>query len=495
MKHLSKLLAAIMVVSMIVTALAVSPAALDSGDWQIVHHSSGSPANADMSTTEDGGIRLTHEGHYPSTNAGLLYTKPLDIYKGVSVNVTVETDNSASSDVWYGINLMNRPVYFDAMGGVKSEEDGFGIVLLARPAGYQWMYVDTNGFLNKTTVALSDMEPGKDYYGEGINVTFDFKVEDGALHVYVDNVMVDYDFSDLLKALVDDQVYVGFSMSQTEGEFQSFVINTVNGEKAASEGDRIEPTVSQGETTVDPNVPKFDEVSEFVLADFTNPELVKSLTSNDCKLSFDETEGALKVEVTGPDPYFSIPIKKAMFFDGSKFTVAKLEYKTDVEEFTGEFFFTTKEVPSMELCNLQYDLEATGGKWEVFEQDMDEHSNWMGEVRSFRIDPMTDGEEGNVFYYKSLVMAEWIEPETDPSQNTTKEPATEPEDSEPIGTEKTDDTTGSSATGTEKSGTETKSTGEKGKSNVGLIIGIAAGVVVVAAAVACGIILSKKKKA
>jgi hypothetical protein len=184
-----------------------------------------------------------------------------------------------------------------------------------------------------------------------------------------------------------------------------------------------------------------------------------------------------------------------MFFDGSKFTVAKLEYKTDVEEFTGEFFFTTKEVPSMELCNLQYDLEATGGKWEVFEQDMDEHSNWMGEVRSFRIDPMTDGEEGNVFYYKSLVMAEWIEPETDPSQNTTKEPATEPEDSEPIGTEKTDDTTGSNATGTEKSGTETKSTGEKGKSNVGLIIGIAAGVVVVAAAAACGIILSKKKKA
>ncbi|MBQ3900680.1 MAG: hypothetical protein II736_03045 [Clostridia bacterium] len=491
MKHLSKLLAAVMVVSMIVTALAMSPAALDSGDWQIVHHSSGSPANADMSTTDDGGIRLTHEGHYPSTNAGLLYTKGLDIYKGVSINVTVETDNSASSDVWYGVTLMNRPVYFDAMGGVKSEDDGFGIVLLARPSAFQWMYVDTAGFNQKTSVALSDMEAGKDYYGEGINVTFEFKVEDEALHVYVDNVLVDADFSDLLKSLVDDQVYVGFSMSQTEGEFQSFVINTVNGEKAASEGDRIDPTVSQGETTVDPNVPRFEDVSEFVLADFTDPELIKGLTANDCKLSLDETEGALKVEVTGSDPYFNVPMKKAMFFDGSKFTVAKLEYKTDVEEFTGEFFFTTKEVPSMALCNLQYDLEATGGNWEIFEQDMDEQANWMGEVRSFRIDPMTEGEEGKVFYYKSLVMAEWVEPETDPSQNTTKAPDTEPDTSAATDTDKGNDTTPD----TTKSGTETKSTEEKGKSNVGLIIGIVAGVVVVAAAVACGIILSKKKKA
>lgn len=488
MKHISKILAAVMIVSMIMTVLAVSPAALDSGDWQLVHHSSGNPENPVISTTDDGGIRLSHSGHYPSTNAGLLYSKPLNIMDGVSINVTVETDNSISTDVWYGTFLMNRPVYFDAMGGVKSEEDGFGIVLLARPNEFQWMYVDTGGFVRRTGVSVANMEAGKEYYGEGVNLTIDYKVEDGALHVYVDNVMVDYDFSSLLASLENDQVYVGFSMSQTEGEFQSFVINTLNGEKAASEGERLVPG-EPAETTTDPNAIDFDNVDEFVLADFTNPDLIKAITptAHDCKLSLDETEGALKVEVTGSDPYFSIPMKKAMFFEGDKFTVAKLEYKTDVEAFTGEFFFTTKEVPSMELCNIQYDLDSTKGEWAVLEQDMDEHTNWLGEVRSFRIDPMANGEEGSVFYYKKLTLSVYVEPETDPSQNTTKTPDTEPAatDTESAGTDKAPDTTKAVDSGKVE---------EKGKSNVGLIIGIVAGVVVIAGAV-CGIILSKKKKA
>ncbi len=496
MKHLSKLLAAIMVVSMIVTALAVFPAALDSGDWEVVHHESGTPASVNLEKTVDNGIRLSHEGHYPSSNAGLLYTKPLSLKDGITLTVTVETNADGSSDAWYGFWLLNKPLYFD----YANKNGGHGIVLLCRPGGnHEWHIIDESGFRMLTsTYPTAD----KEYYDDaGVTITYEIKDIDGVLAVSVDGEPIEDDiYSGLLPDFENGEAYIGFSMSQTELKYQSFVVNSLNGEAPATTGDAIPmeqgSTTKPADTTADPNVPNWEDpdLKSFTLIDFTNPENVVNLTGNDCKLSFDEAEAALKIEVTGPDPFVNIPMKKAWYFDGDDFCIVKMEYKTDFEG-EGSFYYTTKEVPSMELCSLMIDIEATEGEYKILEYDMQESSNWTGQIRNFRFDPAAEGEEGQVFYVKNINFEKWEEPETDPSQNTTKEPATEPEDSEPIGTEKTDDTTGSNATGTEKSGTETKSTGEKGKSNVGLIIGIAAGVVVVAAAVACGIILSKKKKA
>lgn len=483
MKNISRLLAAIMIVSLFVSAFATAPAALSSEDWIIVNHPSGTPNNAQISTTEDGGIRLSHEGHYPASNAGLMYNKPLDLKNGISMNVTVETDNSASSDVWYGVMFLDKPVYFDAMTGGNSDADAHGIIALTRPGSFSWWTFP--GFSNVKTVPFTDLGD-KEYYGEGVNMTYDLKLEDGSLFVYVDDNKVDYDFKDVL-GYFDEGVYAGFSMSMTELEYQSFVINYLNGEKPASEGPAMtavggetKPVVEEGQ-----NIP--EGAKSFVLADFTDPEYVASLTGNDCKISFDEAENAMKVEVTGGDPYVNIPVTKGWYFDGIDYTVARLAYKTDVD-CIGEFYFTTKEVPSMALCNVTYPVDATNGEWSEIIQDMDDSSNWLGQVRSFRIDPNQGGSEGEVFYYKTLTIEVYEEEETT-ARDTTKADES-----------KEDDTTGNTADNTENTADPgkdvTTNTGsETGKkSNTGLIIGIIAGVVVVAAAVAGVVIAGKKKK-
>ena len=487
MKHIAKILAAVMVLSLIAAVCSISPAALDSGDWEVVHAPTGTPANAVVETTAEKGIRLSHEGHYPSSNAGLLYTKPLSLTEGITLNVTVETDATGSADAWYGIFLMNRPVYFDV--GNSDPDKGFGIVLLCRPADtFQWMTIDDGGFGLASNATGSDYVEDKDYYGENVEVEFKVQIVDGELLVFVDGTSNGYDFSDLLPFFDNNEAYIGFSMSQTELEHQSFVINSLNGQLPASEGEAI--TAENGgekETAADTDKIDFDNVSSFTLIDFTKPESINGITSNDCKVTYDEVEQAIKVEVTGADPFFNIPMKKKMYFDGDKFCIVKMEYKTEFEG-TGEFYFTTKEVPNMAYCNLQYDLEATGGEYKVFEGDMQESSSWAGEVRNFRVDPAAAGEEGQVFYYKSISFEEWVEPETqapETKEETTAEPETEPATETEASTDAATDA-------------ETKGTSDPGKTTdktgIPFWVWIIVGVVGVAAVVAVIVIVSKKKK-
>ena len=489
MKHIAKILAAVMVLSLIAAVCSISPAALNSGDWEVVHAPTGTPANPAVETTAEKGIRLSHEGHYPSSNAGLLYTKPLNLTEGITLNVTVETDATGSSDAWYGIFLMNRPVYFDV--GNTDPEKGFGIVLLCRPADtFQWMTIDDGGFGLASNATGSDYVEDKDYYGENVEVEFKVQIVDGELLVFVDGTSNGYDFSDLLPYFDNNEAYIGFSMSQTELEYQSFVINSLNGQLPASEGEAI--TAENGgekETTADTDKIDFDNVSSFTLIDFTQPESINGITSNDCKVTYDEVEQAVKVEVTGADPFFNIPMKKKMYFDGDKFCIVKMEYKTDFEG-TGEFYFTTKEVPNMAYCNLQYDLEATGGEYKVFEGDMQESSSWSGEVRNFRVDPAAQGEEGQVFYYKSISFEEWEEPETQ-APVTTEAATTEAEPATDAGTETEAATDAATEAATEKD----KDTGKTTQNNgVPAWVWIIVGVVGVAAVVAVIVIVSKKKK-
>ena len=483
MKKFAALLAAVMVMSLIASVMAITPAALNSSDWEVVHAPTGTPANAVVETTPNNGIRLSHEGHYPSSNAGLLYTQPLNIKEGISLNVTVETSAEGSSDAWYGICLMNRPVYFDVTN--TDVDAGFGIVLLCRPGDtFQWFTVSDTGFALATTFTPSS---DKYYYEEGVTVDFEIKFEDGALNIYVDGENVDYDFAeDLLPYLTDDQAFIGFSMSQTELEYQSFVINYLNGQQPASEGEAI--TKEQGgETTTTSDKIDFDSVDRFTLIDFTQPDSIKGITSNNCKVTYDETEGAVKVEVTGPDPFFNIPMKKNMYFDGDKFCIIKMEYKTDFEGLS-EFFYTTKEVPSMQYCNLQYDLEATNGEYKILEYDMQESANWTGEVRNFRIDPAVEGEEGQVFYYKSVSFEIWEEEETvaPPTDKVTETEATT--------TEATTTAPDATTTAADTKPAETKPVDNAQGGGVPVWVWIIIGVVAAAAIVAVIVIVTKKKK-
>ena len=477
-----------MVVGLIASMFSVAPAALDSGDWEVVNHSSGTPANVKLEKTHDNGIRLSHEGHYPASNAGLLYTKPLNLKDGITLNVTIETNADGSADAWYGFWLSSKPVYFD----YTAKNEGYGIVLLCRPGGnHQWHVIDPNsGFhMLSTTYGNGD----KEYYEEGVTVEYEIKNIDGALAVVVDGELIEEEkFNDLLKYFENDEAYIGFSMSQTELEYQSFVINSLNGEAPASTGDAIPMESGEhtaAETTVDPTAPNWDdpELKSFTLVDFTDPAVVGSLTSNDCKLSYDEVEGALKVEVTGEDPFINIPMKKAWYFDGDTFCIAKMVYKTEYEG-EGSFYYTTKEVPSMALCYLTYDVEATNGEYKTLEMDMQESQYWSGEIRNFRIDPAVAGEDGQVFYFKSVSFEVWEDEETEPEKTTEATTTKTTETTTDAGTAaatdeatKAPETTGSSGTPAQNAGVPVY---------VWIIIGVVAAAIIAAVIV----IVTKKKK-
>ena len=491
MKNIAKVLAAVMIISLIVSVFSIAPAALNSADWEVVHTPSGSPENAVIEKTAKDGIRLSHEGHYPSSNAGLLYTKPLSLTDGIKLNVTVETDATGSADAWYGIFLMNRPVYFDV--GNRNADKGFGIVLLCRPGGqFQWVVLDDTGFNIKSTATGDDYNGDKEYYAENVEMEFRVQIVDGELLVFVDDQSNGFDFSDLLQYFDNNEAYIGFSMSQTELEHQSFVVNSLNDQLPASEGDAIPMEQGHEDDTTEAETEDNKHTGpSFTFLDFTNPDTLKSIvTANDCTYSYDEGEGALKIEVTGEDPYLNFSMKKADYFDGDDFCILKMEYKTDYEG-TSEFFYTTKEVPSFELCNLQFDLEATEGQYKILEQDMQESANWTGQIRNFRFDPASPGEEGQVFFVKNISFEIW----EDTGEDTTEKATDAVTSSEALTTDAaTNEETTTKAPETKDAATTAGTSQQSGGPNVGLIIGIICGAVAVICIVVAVVIAMKKKK-
>ena len=266
--------------------------------------------------------------------------------------------------------------------------------------------------------------------------------------------------------------------------------------------------VLKGDEAVPPQAtdftPAYDpDAQKILIADFTDPETVKKTlgTGNDCNLEFDEENGCLKVTVTGPDPFFKLPMNMRTYFDGEKYTVITLNYKT--EEFAqAEIFYTTNSSRDIARNHIFFDLEDTEDFADL-DVDMlfDDYGNWQEQIRSIRIDPSHNGVEDTVFYFR-YVYAQTenageqsdtsAEPSTDDSQT---EPDTEP-DTEP---EQTDTQTEAAADGTTvTSAEEAKDTADDSTKSSGLgtpaIIGIAAGAVALVAAAVSAVLVVKKKK-
>lgn len=484
-KFLTLLLAAITVVTM----LALPSTALNALDWTVVGAGS-SDSTTVVSVTEAKGIQLTQEGHYPENNAGLVYSKPLSLEgDGITIDIVVNTSMKGSADAWYGIFFLNKPVYFKHTG--NTSDDGYGIVLLCRESQFQWLRIDDNN--DFALVGTDDYTnfSSKDYFAENAEVEFNVKLVDGEIVVFVDGKEITGDYTGLREYFADNQGYIGFSMSETSGMKQTFTIRGINGEAAAAEG---EITTNGGAAETDPTI-DFDNVSEFVLADFTSEAFVKTITNlNDCTVEYDATEGCLKVTVTDTnndgvyDPWFQVPMKKYQYFDGTKFTQSVLTYKCDFSD-GGNFFFFSKSAPAF-IAQTSIDMYYDGvTEYTDIITDMDDNDSWADEIRGLRIDPVADGQEGQVIYYKTLSIREYVAPATttaDPSLSTAA-----PETDAPGTTVATPDSTDADVT---KADSTTVDNGSKGGSNIGLIIGIIAAVVVVAVVVIVIIVTKKKKK-
>jgi hypothetical protein len=235
-----------------------------------------------------------------------------------------------------------------------------------------------------------------------------------------------------------------------------------------------------------------DGRESILVFDFSDPAVVSKIKGdNDCTVEYDEERQCMKVTVVddeqGPscDPFFTIPMAKANFFDGDKFVILVLRYMTE-SDCTGEIYYTTKVNRELAANHITYEFEAAS-EWTDLEIDMrdDDQGNWEGQVRSIRIDPNAMGEDGEVFYFKSLT-AMVAEEETEPA-------VTEPKETKPAET-KPADTEPKPAETKENKPAETKPTVKPADKPNLTWLWIVIGVVVAAAVAAVVVILLKKKK-
>jgi hypothetical protein len=270
----------------------------------------------------------------------------------------------------------------------------------------------------------------------------------------------------------------------------SLYAKTVNYDKTPDPATAKDP----GEVTTGDETPAeipTDESGALIITDMTDPEVVsKIVNGHNCTVMFDESNLCAKVTVTGDDPYFTLPMGRDIRFDGDKYNTIVITYKTDVEDVTGEIFFSTKNSANLADNHIMYFMEAAEDFSEL-EIDMrdDDNGNWTGEIGSIRIDPSITLEE-QVFYIKSVKVKEGAEiVETEPD-TTEKAPDTTADTDKATETVDTTDKTTDKAPETTGGGNASQGGGP----NVGLIIGITAGAVALICVIIFIILKAKKKK-
>lgn len=228
------------------------------------------------------------------------------------------------------------------------------------------------------------------------------------------------------------------------------------------------------------------------IADFSDPKTYEKMIKAEpqrCTVEMDDS-GCVKITVTGDDPYFYIPIDESNAFDGDKFTTLIFTYKTEGEltDDLAEIYFSTKFGTLYFTDNhIEFFMEESP-EFKDLEVDMTDNDNdsWHNEIRMIRVDPCKAGGEGQIYYLKS-VKARYEDPNR--PQDTQTDKVTEPDPA--VTTDASTDAADAVTTGKQAVTTD-KADGKSG-SKTGLIIGIIAGVVVVAGAAAF-IVLKKKKK-
>ena len=230
------------------------------------------------------------------------------------------------------------------------------------------------------------------------------------------------------------------------------------------------------------------------VADFSDPETFNRTIKAepyDCTLEMDDS-GSVKVTVTGPDPHFYVPIDASNSFDGNIFTTLIITYKTGkLTDDIGEIYFSTKYSEVYFTDNIVDLFLAESEDFTDLEINMLDNYNdtWKNEIRMIRIDPC--GADGiDQVYYIKAVKARYEDPAkaTETETETEKAVETKPEESVTADTES--ETTGD--TFTDKAPATTGSEPGNGGSKAPVIIGIIAGVVVIAAV--CAFIVIRKKK-
>ena len=231
------------------------------------------------------------------------------------------------------------------------------------------------------------------------------------------------------------------------------------------------------------------------VADFSDAATCNKAIAYDnrnVELELDDS-GALKVTVTGVNPYFYIPIDRTSSFDGDVFSTLIFTYKTNtIDDEIGKIYFSTtyQEVYFTDnVADLFLEEAAEYTDCEMNMREENYNDTWKNDIIMLRIDLCENAAgsaNGQTYWFKS-VKARYDEP-TPVTTEAPTEPATEPktEAAQPADTEP--------AAPIDTKAPVTKPVDEPAKSNAGLIIGIICGVAAAAAAAAVIVAVLKKKK-
>ena len=239
------------------------------------------------------------------------------------------------------------------------------------------------------------------------------------------------------------------------------------------------------------------------VVDFSDSEMFNKMIKAEpqrCTLEMDDS-GAVKVTVTGPQPYFYVPIDETNSFDGDKFTTLIFNYKTGggFEDNVAEIYFSTKYSEVYFTDNhITFYIDAADDftDLEINMRD-DDNDTWHHEIRMIRVDfASIDAEPGQELYIRSLELTTEEVTDAPQTDEETKDTAadTEAKDETTVTDKENNDSTAevtSPVTDTDKARTTgADNTGNSGKT--GIIIGIIAAVAVIAAV--CVVIFLRKRK-
>ncbi len=230
-----------------------------------------------------------------------------------------------------------------------------------------------------------------------------------------------------------------------------------------------------------------------MLADFSDPQFVGKMAGkgNDCELEYDEMKQCMKITVTGQDPFFQVPMNMSKYFDGEKYHNVVITYMTE-EDCQGEIFFTsTVSRENIQRNHIFYYMDAAEEFTEL-EVDMllDDYGNWLDQIRTVRIDPNHNGEEGQIYYFKSVIVkSDEDGATTEALTEAPTEPATE-SPTEEITQAQTEKATNAPETSPETEKTKENKPEKKNNEIITAIIIAVAG----AAAIAVAVVLVLKKK-
>lgn len=230
-----------------------------------------------------------------------------------------------------------------------------------------------------------------------------------------------------------------------------------------------------------------------MLADFSDPNFVGKMygKGNDCELEYDEQYQCMKITVTGKDPFFQVPMNMSKYFDGDVYHNIVITYMTE-EYSQGEIFFTsTYSRENIQKNHIFYDMDASEEFTELeIDMSYDDFGNWTEQIRTVRIDPNHNGQEGQIYYFKSVkVRSDGEEATTEAQTEPPTEPATE-KPTEAVTQAQTEKATNAPDTQSVTKETKENETGKKNNEVILAIIIAVAG----AAAIAVTVVLVLKKK-